>query len=297
MGETCAIGDLSRLDTAQSPKRYCGAAGRVLAGEVDALERRGWWAQEKADGVYVEAGVGAGGVVAYARYRSGEVVTAADVRRARGPHRCGDLVGLRTPWAPGTVVAGELMVQTPAAARWQDGHGGIRGLVLFDVLAVGDAERLVAGLLAGESGPAPAWDMRARPYVDRRAWLERAVVDLDGRAARVLHLVAQRRRGLARWCAELVDAGAEGAVLVDPGAPVGRGKRKLKRVDHLGARVVSVHEGEGIARLDWGGVLFSVALPREPIVAGQVVDVDATGFYEGSTPRHARIVCARPDLA
>ena len=275
---------------------YCGARGRARTADVAGLERRGWWAQEKADGVYAEAGVGAGGAVAWVRYRSGELVTAADVRRARGSHRCQDLLGLRTPWAPGTVVAGELQVQTPAAARWQDAHGGARGLVLFDVLAVGDAEGLVSSLLAGRMGEVPAWSMAERPYVDRRAWLERAVGDLDSRASRVVQLVAQRRRGLAAWCRELVDGGAEGAVLVDPSAPAGRGKRKLKRVDHLGARVVAVLPGEGVARLDWGGVLFSVALPAFPLRAGQAVDVAATGFYDSDQPRHARLVRVREDL-
>ena len=204
-------------------------------------------------------------------------------------------MGLRTPWAPGTVVIGELQVQTPAAQRWQDAHG-VRGLVLFDVLAVGDAPGLVSSLLAGRAGEVPSWDMTGRPYVDRRAWLERAVGELDGRAARVVQLVATRRRGLAGWYRELVDGGAEGVVLVDPGARAGRGKKKLKRVDELGARVVAVLPDEGVARLNWGGIVFSTALPAFPLRAGQAVDVAATGFYDSDQPRHARLVRVREDL-
>jgi len=77
---------------------------------LEQLERRGWVAQPKADGVYCELGIGAGGQVAWVRYRSGRWLTTADVARARGAHPCRDVIGLRTPWVGGAVLIGELMI-------------------------------------------------------------------------------------------------------------------------------------------------------------------------------------------
>src|SRR3990170_2716710 len=98
---------------------YCGPRRAVRPEALEQLERRGWVAQPKADGVYCELGIGAGGQVAWVRYRSGRWLTTADVARARGAHPCRDVIGLRTPWVGGAVLIGELMIQTPAAARWR----------------------------------------------------------------------------------------------------------------------------------------------------------------------------------
>lgn len=268
---------------------YCGPKKAAKVDELAALERRGWVAEVKEDGVYCELWIGAGGRVQLARYRSGGRIGGDSGR---------DVLGLRTPWPAGTVLAGELMVQTPAAHRWQDAHDGVRGLVLFDILAWGDVEAQFRQLAAGQlgAGPLPARDMTAAPYRERRAVLERLCEDLDGRAARVVHLVAQRRRGLRGWFEQLVAEGGEGVVLKDPGAPVGTGLRKAKRRDEVTARVIEVLAEDERVRLDWGGRIFGAALPSFGVAVGQLVDVAAMGFYESDLPRHARVVRVRNDL-
>lgn len=268
---------------------YCGPRRAAAPAELAELERRGWVAEEKADGVYAEVWIGAGGRVQLARYRSGARIGGDSGR---------DLLGLRTPWPAGTVLAGELMVQTPAAHRWQDAHDGVRGLVLFDMLRWGDVDAQFRQLAAGQlgAGALPARDMTSAPYHERRAVLERLCEDLAGRAARVVHLVRQRRRGIRDWFEGIVGEGGEGVVVKDPGAPVGQGLRKVKRRDELTARVTAVLEGEGRARLDWGGRQFGVSLPAFPLVVGQLVDVAAMGFFESDVPRHARVTRVREDL-
>lgn len=269
---------------------YCGPSRAATVDELAALERRGWVAEEKADGVYCEAWVGAGGRVQLARYRSGARVGADSGR---------DLLGLRTPWPAGTVLAGELMVQTPAAHRWQDAHDGLRGLVLFDILRWGDIDAQFRQLAAGQLGTStlPARDMTAAPQHERRAVLERLCEDLDGRAARVIHLVRQRRRGLRDWFEQVVTEGGEGIVVKDPDAAIGAGVRKVKRHDTVTARVIAVLADEGRVRLDWGGRIFGASLPAFAVAPGQRVDVAAVGYYDSDVPRHARIVRVRGDLA
>lgn len=268
---------------------YCGPTKVAKADELVALERRGWVAEEKLDGVYCEVWIGAGGRVQLARYRSGARIGADSGR---------DLLGLRTPWPAGTVLAGELMVQTPAARRWQDAHGGVRGLVLFDILSWGDVDAQFRQLAAGRlgAGAMPARDMTSAPQHERRAVLERLVEDLSGRAARSVHLVAQRRRGLRDWFEGIVAEGGEGVVAKDPTAPAGAGTRKVKRKDEVTARVIAVLADEGRVRLDWGGRIFGASLPSFAVRAGQLVDVAAMGYYESNVPRHARVVRVRDDL-
>lgn len=268
---------------------YCGPRRAAKVDELAALERRGWVAEVKEDGVYCELWIGAGGRVQLARYRSGGRVGAESGR---------DVLGLCTPWPAGTVLVGELQVETPAAHRWQDRHGGVRGLVLFDILAWGDVDAQFRQLAAGQlgAGPLPARDMSTAPQHERRAVLERLCEDLDGRAARVLHLVAHRRRGLRGWFEAIVAEGGEGVVLKDPGTPVGTGLRKVKRRDEVTCRVIAVLGDEGRVRLDWGGRIFGAALPAFGLAVGQLVDVAAMGFYESDLPRHARVTRVRDDL-
>jgi hypothetical protein len=268
---------------------YAGAKRLAKVEELPALERKGWIAEEKFDGVYCEAWVGSGGKIQLARYRSGARIGGESGR---------DVIGLKTPWPAGTVLVGELMVETPAAHRWQDAHGGIRGLVLFDIARWGNVDAQFRQLATGTLGstPLPARDMTTAPQHERRAVLERLCDDLAGRAARVLHLVPMRRRGLRSWFQDVVDAGGEGIVVKDPAAPVGNGARKVKRRDDLTARVIAMLPDEGCVRLDWGGRQFGATLPRFALSVGQLVDVSAMGFYDSDIPRHARIVRVRNDL-
>jgi hypothetical protein len=268
---------------------YCGPKRLATVGELAKLERAGWIAEEKLDGVYCEAWIGSGGRVQLARYRSGARVGGDSGR---------DLIGLRTPWPAGTVVVGELMTETPAAHRWQDSHDGLRGLVLFDILAWGNVDAQFRQLATGTLGTTalPARDMTTAPYHERRAVLERLYEDVSGRAAGVLHLVQQRRRGLRGWYEGIVAAGGEGIVVKDPAGTVGKGSRKVKRKDDITARVIAVLPDEGCIRLDWGGRQFGTSLPAFAVSVGQLVDVSAIGFYDSDLPRHARIVRVRNDL-
>ncbi len=274
---------------------YAGPRKKARREECLGYEIRGWWAEEKADGCYVELHVGFDG--RYTRivelvYRSG-----ATVGRAAG---C-DLLGQRVNLAAGTVIAGELMVRTPAAARWQAEHGGVTGMVAFDLLAEGEHHAKEAARAAWPCATMERWparDWTTAPMVWRRARLEQLVAELDGPAARKIHLVEQRRYNLRPFFDEVVDRGGEGLVLKDPGAPVGEGMRKLKRHDTIDARVVQRIPGEGVVTLDWGGRQFTVSSPSFTTHTGDVVEVAHMGFYDAETwtPRHARIVGIREDL-
>lgn len=276
---------------------YAGPSRRRAPSELGALERRGWWAEEKHDGCYVELhvgpcergarGFGAGGArIALALFRSGRMVGRAAGR---------DVLGARVPWPPGTVLAGELMVATPAARRWQDAHAGVRGVVLFDVLRLGDWGLYSSSRGMGVVG-APARDLAARPYGERRGVLESLAAELEGPAARALVVAPVWRSRLRDRFEAITDAGGEGLVVRDPWAPAGRGCGKVKRSDTITARVVQVLEGEGVVRLDWGGRLFGASVPRFALAAGQLVDVRAVGFYDEGIPRHAVIERVRGDL-
>jgi hypothetical protein len=274
---------------------YCGPSGAAKPADLEALERRGWVAEEKADGCYVELWVGQGGVVKLARYRGGGMVGRDSGR---------DVLGLRTPWPAGTVIAGELQVQTPAAHRWQDAHGGVRGVVVFDILAWGNIDEQLRQLARGElgRGPLPARDMSSAPQAERRAVLERLFEDVEaagGRAARVLHLVRARRRGLRGWFEQLVGEGGEGIVVKDPGAPAGRGARKVKRRDDVTCTVLAVELEARRVMLAYGsaGMPFGASLPAFPMAVGDLVDVAVRGgFYDDGRPRHLSITRRRDDL-
>ena len=274
-------------------KTYAGPRGCARPEQLAELERRGWIAEEKSDGCYVTAYVGRDGRIVTARYRSGGVV---------GREAGRDLYRISTPIAPGTVLVGELQVQTPAAHRWQDVHGGLRGLVVFDVLAWGDVhaqfENLCArGRVLGPGSAMPARDMTTATQAERRAVLERLIGGLEGAAARVLQLVPQRRRGLRAWYERVIGEGGEGVVVKDPRAPLGRGARKVKRLDTVTAQVLQVLPEQGRVQLFWGGRAFSVSIPKIPLRVGQLVDIFFSGLYESDLPRHARIVRARNDLS
>lgn len=285
---------------------YCGPTRTARASELLAYQRKGWRLQPKADGWYAELRVGrcpccGGSALTLARYRSGRVATLAEAKRSR-EHALRDVLGLHVSgWPSGTVLVGESHVGTPAARRREDALG-LRGVTLFDVLAVGFGDELPTAVLAiaqATCGALPARDLRGEPQSERRRTLEELYLRLEGGPARrAIDVVPEWSTGLRNRYAEIVEGGGEGGVLVDPSAPVGKGKLKVKRRDTVGCRVVSVSAEQGTARLSLGGMTaFSVQIPAFPIAPGQAVDVAAVGFYDDSwTPRHARIVAVRPDL-
>lgn len=283
---------------------YAGPRRSAREAELLAYQRRGWVLDEKLDGVYAELHVGRcpccdRSAITVGRLRSGELATLEQVRRAPA-HRFRHVVGLHVPWTAGTVVVGELHVQTPAAFRWRDAHGGVAGCTMFDVLATGTADDLPgaavrAAQAAQAAGGLPRRDWTREPFAERRRELEGLVAELRGPAARTLFVARQWTAGLRNRYRELVEAGEEGGVLRDPAAPVGRGIVKVKRSDTVTARVVAVEEGR--VRLDWGGQTFAVATPSAfELAVGDLVDVAAIGFEERGIPRHARAVRRRDDL-
>lgn len=274
---------------------YAGPRRRVRESDLLTYERRGWVAEEKVDGCYVEIHIGTlprigtspgrldggydrrywrgarrPGVVTRLVYRSGRDVPEATAA---------DVLGRQTDWPDGTVLVGELMVSTPAAALHYQRHG-VAGVVLFDVLRVG----------------ADRWD--DLPNAARREQLERMTRDLDGKAARVFQ-VARHHWRAADLYREIVDGeGGEGVVLCDPLAPVGTGKLKAKRHDTVTCIVRRVFAEERLVELSLGttGPTFYVVPPKIELAAGDLVDVAAMGTYLSDVPRHARIVRVREDL-
>jgi len=274
---------------------YAGAGGAVAPSRILELQRRGCVGQEKFDGVYATLTVSAApgwrdrrelGRVGALWTRTGRLVGADSAR---------DVLGLQTGMPPGTVLAGELMVQTPAAHRWQE-REGVRGFVAFDVLRVGDWD------VGRDCRRVAARDVSRLPFAERYRELEWLIGGLPTqKARRAIRLAPVHRTGLRGLFRDVVDGGGEGLVLVDPDAPVGaRGaKRKVKRSDDVTCTVLQVLEDERKVLLTLGGLEpFAVTAPRFAVQPGDLVDVRACGFYDPSwIPRHARIVRARPDLA
>lgn len=276
---------------------YAGAKKMVSPSKILEFQKRGWWAQEKLDGIYCTISIGAApgwrqrrelGRVSLVQKRSGKFVGTATGR---------DVLGLQTGWPPGTVVVGELMVQTPAAHRWQDAHG-VRGFVAFDVLRLGDWNLFNSS----RDGCVPFRDLRSSAFADRHHELQRLVETLPTRKARrAIKLAPVHRTKLRALYTDTVAAGGEGIVLIRPGAVVGErnAKRKVKRRDTVTCSVLRVLADERKALISHGGMApFAISLPRFAVRVGDLVDVHATGFYGDSwIPRHARAVRARPDLA
>jgi hypothetical protein len=316
---------------------YCGPRRRLRLDRLADAERRRLWAQEKSDGAYVElhvadfwpstdterhAGPGGGrtcpvcgrrildgsalacssacaartvadltgrpdrrfhvnrrhvGAIHSARYRSGALVSGSDGHGGL----LDDVRGLQIGLPAGSVLCGELMAHTPAALRWSEAHAGRIGVVLFDVLRVG------------------AESVAARPYRERYEILSQLADRLDDDARQVVEVARSWCCHLSARFDEVVSRGGEGLVLIDPDAPAGSGKWKLKRSDTLDARVVELLPDEGVARVLVNGLdPFTVSTPPFPVRVGDVVEVAHVGWYDGTwTPRHAHAVRPRPDLS
>src|SRR3990172_285927 len=257
---------------------YAGAQRASRPSELLSYQRRGWHAEEKIDGVYVELVAGAApgwrerrelGRISQGILRSGRRVGCESGR---------DVLGVQTGWAPGTRVVGELLVQTPAAARWQDAHGGVAGVVLYDLIAEGDWIAL-HGARDAEFSAVPYRDWTHAPQAERFARLRALVAGLDGPAARALHLVEERATGLRGFYREVLERGGEGIVLVDPSAPVQGGKRKVKRRDTLDCRVLELLGDEGVMRVQLGSrQAFAVSLPRFALSPRDTAEIAHLGW-------------------
>lgn len=279
---------------------YVGAGSRLDPALGLELDERKWAWQPKSDGVYARVSLDRRGRVANVLARSGAALREAS-----------DLLGtLAGP--PDSVLHGELEAHTEAGNRAAAARGW-RALHLFDATRVGGVDvsahaywiryaalhRMQAELeLAGRRNPwvdddqGDAHDVRNGRYTRR--------VPRDVRRLPIVEL--SRGAGAARrlWREHVELGGGEGlvAVRLDAAAAARDAKRKIKATDTLDCRVVAVCDGA--AQLEHGGRLFTVSARGRwaELELGALVEVACDGWYErGATPRFARIVRAREDLA
>lgn len=279
---------------------YAGAGARLDPERGLALDDRGWGWQPKLDGVYARVSLDRRGRIANVLARSG-----APLREAA------DLIGILAG-APDSVLCGELEAHTEAGNRAATSRGW-RALHVFDV-ARWDGRDVSAISYAARhellaQGHAAIVDAGARnPWVvddqgdahDTRTGRYTRAVPRDVRRLPVVPIARGTSSARALWREHVELGGGEGLVAVRLDARLGaRGaKRKLKATDTLDCRVLTC--SGGAAQLEYGGQRFVVSARGRwsSLAPGDVVEVAADGWYErGATPRFARIIRLRSDLA
>jgi hypothetical protein len=275
---------------------YAGATGRLELGAAAALGAR-FVVQPKHDGCYARVHLDAQGRVERLFSRAG---------REFPRELVGDLLGQRIG-AGGTQLVGELEVWTERANRIAATRGH-RALHLFDAIRVGDR------YLAGEPYRVRRdllWRCQTEAVGGEQSWVEgdrgagrdrasgrytRAVAE----GWRIAPVTEQRTAAQAdaAWADWVAGGDAEGLVVVDLEAPLGRGKRKVKALETLDCRVVRA--GDMTLSVEHGGQVFVVSARSSSdraIAVGDLVEVAHEGWFErGATPKFARLVRARPDL-
>lgn len=286
-----------------APAPYVGPRLRARPEELHEYQSRGWLLEEKSDGCYVQVVVGANwrapcpkcgpayqtgifgpkrldhrfahnqrrhGAIAGALYRSGRSATMS----------LGPLHGLELGVPDGTVLAGELMERTDAAARWCGARSVPVGLVLFDVLRWGDE------------------DLAAEPYLKRRGTLDWLAGGLPEQAQRFVTVAPAYRDRFRDRYESIIASGGEGVVIKDPGASAGarRGAFKVKRHDNLDVRVLAIEEQTLL--VEWGaGRTFRVTRPAFPVTVGGFVECKHVGLTTRDLPRHCVAVRPRDDIS
>lgn len=278
------------------PVDYAGATGKLRLERVAKLGPR-YVVQAKSDGSYARVHLDGQGRIARLFSRAA---------REFPRELVADLVGQRVG-SPHAELVGELEVWTERANRIAAGRGH-RMLHLFDAIRV-DGRYLAsepyrarrdallrcrdaaAGaepkLMPGHGGRARS---RAKGYIVRNV----------AEGAAIAPVLEQRTAGAAdaAWADWVTGGEAEGLVVVDLEAPLGKGKRKVKATETIDCRVVRA--GDQLLQLEYGGHLFIVSARAEAdrqIAAGDVVEVAVDGWYEAAmTPKFARLVRRRPDL-
>lgn len=267
------------------PRSYAGATKAVTLAEAKRLDGR-WAVQRKHDGIYVQAHLDAQGRLCRVLMRSG-----AEVSRQYAGHLYGALLG-----SPHADLVGELDAMTEAgeaAARV-----GPRRLHLFDLLHTGvrstvrepyaARRRELEAMLARVAELAPDDSHVPAPWRKYR--------DPVPPGYRLCPVVAQRPMSeLADAWEQVLAEDLEGIVLVDTAAPVGARscKLKLKPIDQIDAEVV--HVSRTTVTVRWRDHYVNVNRSKLCPSVGEVVSLHHNGF-QGSIPRHARIVAARRDL-
>jgi hypothetical protein len=280
---------------------YCGAGSRITLDAALRLDPKRWAIQPKQDGCYVRITTDRRGRIASMLCRSG---------RPPGREDVADLIGVVAGPAD-AVLHGELEASTEAGVRARATRG-------FALVHLFDATRYQGrpvgslpyqeryGLLhraqarVEQEGVVDPWtlddqgdahDLATGRYVPQ--------VPRDQRRCPVVPQVRGRAATEQLW-ASYVEQGGEGLVAVALDAPQGRRgcKRKIKASSTLDCAVLACSGGAAV--LEYGGQTFAVSARGRwaQLVPGQVVECQHDGWYEaGATPRFARIIRVRSDLA
>lgn len=278
------------------PVDYAGAVGKLELGAAARLGDR-FVVQPKSDGSYARVHLDGAGRIARLFSRAG---------REFPRELVADLVGQRVGSA-GAELVGELEVWTERANRIAAGRG-CRLLHLFDAIRV-DGRYLAASpyrerraalerCRAAAAGASPSWEPgpRGAGRSRRRGVFVRAVAE----GAAIAPLLEQRTASQAEaaWADWVAGGEAEGLVVVDLEAPLGKGKRKVKAHEDIDCTVV--YAGDRVLRCEYGGRVFTIAAGAAEdrrIKVGDVVEVRVESWYEThATPKFARLVRRRPDL-
>lgn len=282
---------------------YAGATARLAPDRGLALPPDRWAWQPKLDGVYARATTDASGRIVELRHRSGELVAPAD---------CDGLAGLATG-LPNATLHGELEAGTECGRR----SAALRG---YPVLHLFDVSYCAGRSLARRSyleryQALHRWqaDVEELGHVSRGDWWDvdgtgRAHDPATGRFVRavprdlrrlpIVELARGDGAGRRLWAQHVDRDGGEGLVAVRLDAQLGArdSKRKIKATDTLDCVVVEVRGR--VARVAYAGRTFALRVASARVAVGEVVEVAHDGWYEASpTPRFARLVRSRPDLA
>lgn len=279
---------------------YTGAGSRLDPARGLALDDDRWGWQPKVDGVYARVSLDRRGRISNVIARSG-----APLREAQ------DLIGILAG-PPDSVLHGELEAHTEAGNRAAAARGW-RALHVFDVTrwhgtdvcarAYADRHALIVDAQAElvSAGPRNPWvvDDQGDAH-DARTGRYTKPIPRDVRRLPVVAITCGRGAARDLWREVVEVGGGEGLVAVRLDAPArARGaKRKIKATDTLDCRVLAC--AGGAARLEYGGQVFTVSARGRwsQLTPGAIVEVAADGWYErGATPRFARIVRLRGDLA
>ncbi len=279
---------------------YAGAGTRLDPERGLVLDDRAWGWQPKIDGVYARVSLDRRGRIANVLARSGALLREA-----------ADLIGILAG-APDSVLCGELEAHTEAGNRAATMRGW-RALHVFDV-ARWNGRDVTASAFAERNAlivNAQVEIMNAglrNPWVvddqgdahDARTGRYTRAVPRDVRRLPVVPIARGTTAARALWRDHVELGGGEGIVAVRLDARLGaRGaKRKVKASDTLDCRVLAC--AGGAAQLEYGGQRFVVSARGRwsALAPGDLVEVAADGWYErGATPRFARIVRLRTDLA
>lgn len=279
---------------------YAGAKGRKTLADALRAGRRHVVAP-KVDGTYTVATTDKAGYLANMITRNGQSLPDDFIAAFRGVR-----------WAPNAVLVGEAECWTERSIRVATTRG-YPLLHLFDVLRLDgrDVSSLPYqdrrdALMRAES--APVNESLDRPWTEDDAG---RVHDRAGRFTRPVPMswrrmpvVPQRPASEAEnaW-SDWVDGGeAEGLVLIDPAAPLGRGKGKIKSLSTAGHDSLDVtvrRVGELGVWVDWNNYQWRIRCAGwvNRLRPGMVVEVAHAGWLEHRVaPKHPRVVRIREDL-